>query len=1190
MQFNRARRKAHFALLIGSWLGIAFVAASHASTLTLQTNSIGPTPEILAYNSGHFFTNSNTKDWWRYAGVTGVRVFISPSDIEASDDLSPVGDNVTDQSSFLARKTALRADPLNPSYINWSYFSNRYETVDLGATGNNHLRVNYALREWRKLGVQICAQITASESRLPIASAADWAGKWELWQHYYAQAFYLARVFDVQRYQMYNEPDAVTTLTDAEYLMRLQLASDAIQSALADVNVLYGKSLTPLVLAPVNAGTADSDIASLGGLVVTNRHVNYLGVTDTNWLNLHKYDYHQYSGGPSGFAGDLVNLHSYLVAAMAPEPRFKSAITEFNTHTGATFDTLTETLDTPVEYADFGGICVALISNQCSELYAFKFSQTERTGGNYPVAKNAMHYVDNSNSPYNVGGITRAGEVYRLFNKAFAPGRSRLLTSKGSGASSFDVHGSFDPLRKRYYLFSANATGTAAAIEPAFANIPVPVGNKILLEEVSEANYGTVRLWTNTPSGRVFAAGTQSADSVWLLTIPTEPQASEQTIVAGHDAEVRDGTNKNNNYGAASSMTARNDPANTANRSAALMKFDLAGLALTNLELAVLSVQAAAATTNATAQAHVYALAATNWAQSTITWATAPNLKQNVTAGNTIAKQCVTGAGDSAFIVGQLVVNSTNASEKLIDVTDWLRGFTNTAVSFLVSQDPRWDVTLPSLAAGDTQLDGVKIVTSEGGIGPRLRLVMKAVASATNAPPVTAPDAFNTSEDTPLVAVAPGVLANDSDADSPTLNAILFASPTNGTVVLNSDGGFTYTPNSNFNGTDAFTYKANDGQADSLAAVVTITVAAVNDPPLAQNDSVVTAQDTAVTINALANDSDPDGNPLSVVAFAQPVNGTVLPSGPGGFVYSPFNGFTGGDSFSYTITDGQGGTNSAVVAVTVNPVGGPPYWTNLLVATEAFVRGGVNANTDPDEVGTNYLMMKYNSPSLDNCRKAYFQFDLTGLNVNVTTQAVLTLGFQSTFKQNAQLWALNQAYPSFTSAVTWNTVQANDTANNNLLTSGSFTATAIGAVTNLPASGTTPVSLAVPSIGNYIRSNRVTLVLSGAPDAGSFTNNSGGLRMLRTNTTLQVLVVPPGAPVPAPAPVIVGIAANPDGSVTLQCLGATNRIHLLLASTNLAGGTWIGIGTNLSSASGAWSVTDFRLTNLPQRYYRAVLP
>jgi hypothetical protein len=1166
------------------------VLSLSAATLTMQTNVIGITPEILAYNSGHFYTNSNTRDWWRYAGVNGARVFVSPSDIEANDDLAPVGDGVTDQASFVARKAALRADPLNPAYINWTYFSNRYETVDMGTSGNNHIKVNYAFREMRKLGVNICAQITGSASRFPISGDADWPNKWEFWQHYYAQAFYLGRTFDVQRYQMYNEPDAVPVASD-DFLRRLQLAADAVQSAIADVNALYGKSLTPLMLAPVNAGTAISDTTQLGGVAVTNRHVNYLGVTDTNWLNLQKYDYHQYSGGSSGFGSDLNSLNNYLTSAMSPEPRFKTTCSEFDTHTGATFDTMTETLDTPTEYASFGGICTALMSNLCSELYVFKFSQTARSGGTYPVAKNATHYVDNINSPYNTGGITKAGEVYRLFNKAFATGRNRLNSGKGSGATSFEVHSSYDPVRNRYYMFAVNDTASSVPIDFVISNLPVPVGNRVLIEEVSENNYGSGALWSSVPANKIISGGTQPANSVWLITIPVGFQSAEQILTNSDDAEVRDGVNKSQNFGAATSMTARNDPASVDNRSAALMKFDLTGIAATNIEFAILSLQAATISTNATAQAHVFALDTTNWSQASVTWSNAPNLKQNVTAGNTIARQCVSGAGDTAHIVGQLVVNSTLASEKLIDVTDWLRTQTNGALSFLVAQEPRWDVALPSLATGDTQPDGVKILTAESRNGPRLRIVLKSSFALTNTPPVATNDTYAATEDTPLVVSAPGVLANDFDADTNALTAVLVANPTNGILSLNGNGAFTYTPATNFFGTDHFAYKANDGIADSGVATVTINVAAVNDAPVAVNDSAVTTMNTPIVVSVLANDYDVDGGTLAITSFTQGTNGSVANNGNGTLTYTPNFNFTGSDSFTYTITDGQGGTNSATVSLTVGAyAGGTPYWTNLLVATEAFVRGGASSAADQDEVATGYIMVKYNASPFDSARKAYFQFNLGGLNIYGATQAVFTVGFNNTFGQNVQLWGLNQPYTNFASTVTWNTAQANDTASNNLLTGGALNATAIGAFTNLPASAAPPYAFIVPLVGNYLQGGRVTLALSGSPDVSGFVNNSGGLRLLRTNATLQVLVIPPAPPLSTNAPVIGGIVVNGNGTITMNFFGATNRTHWLQATTNLVGGSWVTISTNLSSTNGTWSATDNTSTNFPQRFYRAVLP
>src|SRR5690242_9198766 len=217
----------------------------NAATVTVQTNRLGSTPSSLAYNAGHFVPGSNTKDWWRYSGTSGARVFITPSLIEPGDDISGRGDGVTDQASFLSRRAALRADPLNTNYINWPYFTNNYgQTLQ---HGSNLLNVNEACSSLRAIGVQILVCITASESTFPITDTNDWAGKWELWQHYYAEAFYLGRTFDVQRFQMWNEPNLSGGPTLAEFLQRLQIISDAVQSALADVNALYGKSLSPML-------------------------------------------------------------------------------------------------------------------------------------------------------------------------------------------------------------------------------------------------------------------------------------------------------------------------------------------------------------------------------------------------------------------------------------------------------------------------------------------------------------------------------------------------------------------------------------------------------------------------------------------------------------------------------------------------------------------------------------------------------------------------------------------------------------------------------------------------------------------------------------------------------------------------------------------------------------------------------
>ena len=120
-----------------------------------------------------------------------------------------------------------------------------------------------------------------------------------------------------------------------------------------------------------------------------------------------------------------------------------------------------------------------------------------------------------------------------------------------------------------------------------------------------------------------------------------------------------------------------------------------------------------------------------------------------------------------------------------------------------------------------------------------------------------------------------GVLANDTDVDGDTLTADRSSrGPAHGTLTLNADGSFTYTPAANYNGTDSFTYKANDGTADSQRRHGRRSPSTpVNDAPVAANDAYATNEDTTLTVAApgvLANDTDVDGDTLTAVAGRRP--------------------------------------------------------------------------------------------------------------------------------------------------------------------------------------------------------------------------------------------------------------------------------------------------------------------------------
>src|SRR5207344_3369561 len=119
---------------------------------------------------------------------------------------------------------------------------------------------------------------------------------------------------------------------------------------------------------------------------------------------------------------------------------------------------------------------------------------------------------------------------------------------------------------------------------------------------------------------------------------------------------------------------------------------------------------------------------------------------------------------------------------------------------------------------------------------------------------------------------------NDTDVDSVTLSATLVSSTTNGTLSFNADGSFTYTPNSDFFGSDSFTYQVNDGELDSGLATVSITINAVNDAPVASDDSYSVDEDNTLTVPApgtLGNDTDVDSVTLSAMLVSSTTNGTL---------------------------------------------------------------------------------------------------------------------------------------------------------------------------------------------------------------------------------------------------------------------------------------------------------------------------
>ncbi len=212
-----------------------------------------------------------------------------------------------------------------------------------------------------------------------------------------------------------------------------------------------------------------------------------------------------------------------------------------------------------------------------------------------------------------------------------------------------------------------------------------------------------------------------------------------------------------------------------------------------------------------------------------------------------------------------------------------------------------------------------------------------------NDTPAATPQAVTSAEDT-----AVAITLSGSDAEDDPLTYTVIGQPTHG-ALTGTTPNLTYTPDLNFNGTDAFTFKVNDGSADSTEARVSITVEPVQDAPVADAQAVTTAEDTAVAITLSGSDADND--PISYMLLSTPSHGTLSGTAPN-LTYTPDPDFNGQDSFTFKVNDGSDDSTEARVSITVEPVQDAPVADAQAVTTAedtavAITLSGSDADNDP---------------------------------------------------------------------------------------------------------------------------------------------------------------------------------------------------------------------------------------------------
>ncbi|RYX78251.1 tandem-95 repeat protein, partial [bacterium] len=239
--------------------------------------------------------------------------------------------------------------------------------------------------------------------------------------------------------------------------------------------------------------------------------------------------------------------------------------------------------------------------------------------------------------------------------------------------------------------------------------------------------------------------------------------------------------------------------------------------------------------------------------------------------------------------------------------------------------------------------DSFVVTVSDGKGGTTTVSINVTVTPVNDVPVATTPVNLTTTKNTP---VSGKIDAIDIDGDP--LTYTVGTPPTNGTVLVNPDGTFTYTPNNNYSGTDSFTIVVSDGKGGTTTVTVNVNITPTNVAPVATSPAVTTAEDTPV--NGTITATDADGNPLTFTTSTPPTNGTVVLRPDGTYTYTPNANFNGTDSFEVTVSDGKGGTTTVTINVTVTPVNDVPVATtpvNVTTPKNTPVTGKVIA-TDVD--------------------------------------------------------------------------------------------------------------------------------------------------------------------------------------------------------------------------------------------------
>ncbi len=446
-------------------------------------------------------------------------------------------------------------------------------------------------------------------------------------------------------------------------------------------------------------------------------------------------------------------------------------------------------------------------------------------------------------------------------------------------------------------------------------------------------------------------------------------------------------------------------------------------------------------------------------------------------------------------------------------------------------------------------------------------------------------DSNSTDEDTPLNFPAVDLTSNDSagpgneSLQQLTVTSVTATADTHGSVTLNS-GTVTYTPDNNYHGPASFTYEVCDdgstaGAPDSkcATAIVNITVNAINDYPKASDDTATVDEDDSVTVDVVSNDTDADDDSRTLQSVGTAAHGTVTIVA-GQAQYSPNSNYNGPDSFTYVVSDGQGGEDTGTVNVTVNPVNDGPTANGQAAVTNGNTAVGITLTGNDVETATANLIYTVTvSPA---------HGSLSGTGANLTYTPAMNYSGPDSFKFTVTDLGDGSA-AALTSSEATVTITVNDTINP--------TVTAPSNVSLGTGPGATSCGLFISdaTLGTATANDNsgvVSIARSGVPAGNVFpvgvtvitytATDSAGL----TSQTTQTVTVNDTTAPSLTAPAASSANANSNGQAAIPNFVpgavASDLCSAVTVMQSPAPGTMVGIGTHTVTLTATDAVGNTR--------------